>query len=80
MKKDIGFQPITQRIVNAEVAFVDYVMNLHNVTKEEAEKVLSVFRKLKVVKMDVAMGRLNVVHGAYLDKGAIRNAIAYKGA
>jgi len=77
MGKDIGFKPVAQRIVNAELSFVDYVMNLHNITKDEAEKVLAVFRKFKVVKMDVAIGRLNVVHGAYLDRGAINNAIHF---
>jgi hypothetical protein len=72
------FSTVAQRMVNAENGFVDYVMNLHNITKDDAEKVLRVYRKLKVVKMDAVIGRLNVVHGAYLDKGAIQNAINFK--
>jgi hypothetical protein len=72
-----GAEVIAQRMVNAELAFVDYLQGLHGLTTAEAEKVLAVYRKLKVVKMDAAIGRLNVVHGAYFDKGAVRNAINF---
>lgn len=72
-----GMYAVAQRIVNAENNFIEVVMELSGCTKAEAEKVLSVYRKLKMVKIDLGIGRINVKHGAYLDFDVIQNAIAY---
>ena len=70
------FAPIAQRIVNAQNSFVANVQNIANCTKADAEKVLAVYRKAKVLKNDFVNGRIDVKHGAFLDVATIRNAIA----
>lgn len=70
------FAPIAQRIVNAQNNFVANIQNIANCTEAEAEKVLAVYRKAKVLKNDFVNGRIDVKHGAFLDAKTIRNAIA----
>jgi hypothetical protein len=71
-----AFKSIAVRMANAENEFIDVLMNLGEISKADAVKVLAVYRKLKVVKMDAVIGRMNVKHGAYLDKEVINNALA----
>jgi hypothetical protein len=76
MEKKSEFAPIAQRIVNAEAAFIANIQEISGCTQTEAEKVLLVYRKAKVVKNDFVNGAINVKHGAFLDVSTIRNAIA----
>lgn len=77
IEKIKGTYEVAQRIVNAENNFIEVVMELSGWKKDEAEKVLAVYRKLKMVKLDLGIGRIKVKHGAYLDVDVIQNAIAY---
>lgn len=70
-----GFKHMAQRTINAESRFVVTVQEISGCTKAEAEKVLSVYRKAKVVKMDPINGVINVTHGAFMDVRTIQNAI-----
>jgi hypothetical protein len=63
------------RIVSAENNFIEVLMNLGGISKADAEKVLSVYRKLKLVKINAVSGVLSVKHGAYLDREVIQNAL-----
>jgi hypothetical protein len=70
-----GFKNVATRLVNAENNFIEVLMTLGEISKAEAEKVLAVYRKHKLVKMDAVMGVLSVKHGAYLEKEVIGNAL-----
>lgn len=73
-----GTYAVAHRIVNAENNFIETIMELANCKKSEAEKVLAVYRKLKMVKLDIGIGRISVKHGAYLDLEVIHNAINFQ--
>ena len=72
-----GTKDIAQRIVNAEDSFVDSVMEQFGKTKEEAEKVLSVFKEVKAVKIDPILGAFKMTSGLYWDAEVIDNAVNY---
>ncbi|WP_049096450.1 hypothetical protein [Burkholderia cepacia] len=72
-----GFKAIAQRIVNAEENFIETVQEITGCSREEGAKALSTMRKLRVIKLDVGIGRYTVTHGALMEAEALRNAIAY---
>jgi len=74
MKKQ--FEPIADRISQARIEFVGSVMEQFNKTQDEANKVLDVFIKVKAVKLNVAMGRYDLTHGAYWETAVIDNALS----
>lgn len=65
---------IAQTTVDCHNNFVSQVM-AHGFTKEEAEKVFSVYLELKIIKIDRVNKTYNVTHGAYWGKEVFRNAI-----
>ena len=73
---EVGLKNLAARMVAAENNFVEVLMNFGEISKSDAEKVLAVYRKLKLVKMDAVNGVMSVKHGAYLDKATIANALA----
>ena len=74
---ETGMKNVACRMVAAENNFVEVLMNFGEISKADAEKVLVVYRKLKLVKMDAVNGVMSVKHGAYLDKATIANAMSY---
>jgi len=66
---------IAQRSVNAENRFIDSVMEQFNFTKDEAEKILSVYKKHKLVKIDYVMGQCILKDGRFWDKYPMENAL-----
>ncbi|WP_247391799.1 hypothetical protein [Ralstonia pseudosolanacearum] len=72
-----GTKQIAQRLVNAEEDFADTVQEITGCTRDEALKALATMCKLKVVKLDAGIGRYTAKHGAFMEAGALRNAIAY---
>ena len=73
-----GTKQVAQRMVNAENAFLGTIKNIVGCTDESAAKVLAIYRKYKLVKLDPIGGVINVKHGMYLDVDVILNAIAMK--
>lgn len=71
-----GFRNVAQRMVNAEADFIDTLCELGGINREQARRVLARYRKDKIVRADAVLGRLLVVHGAFLDRDTIRNAVA----
>jgi hypothetical protein len=69
------YKAIAQRIVNAENSFVETLMRCGNISKEDATKVMNLYLKKKLAKMDAVIGRISVKHGAFLDPHAIANAV-----
>jgi hypothetical protein len=74
IEKIRGTKSIAQRIVNAENAFIEVLVNLGSVTKAEAVRAMHTMLKLKVAKMDAVSGEIRVKHGAYLEADVIRRA------
>lgn len=72
MKKH--FQEIAQRMVKAEDSFIECAMEFGEITKDQALKVLALYRKEKIVKIDIGVGQFNVKHGVFLDRDVIRRA------
>ena len=70
------FKDIARRIENAHNDFIANVVEQFNVTTEDAEKVLRVFKKAKAVKLAVGIGRYELTHGAFWEKDVIHRAIA----
>ena len=66
---------IADRMINAVDNFVETIQSISGCNKAEAEKVLAVYRKNKIVKLDAVIGRYSVKHGVFLDKEVIKNAI-----
>lgn len=70
-----GFKDIATRINNAADSFVADVCEQFGTSKEDAEKVLRVFREYKAVKLDAVGGRYILTHGAYWESDVIKRAI-----
>ena len=60
---------------NAMMRFSDSVGAPHGLSDEQAEKLLSAFRKLKVVKIDGVNGQYSIKHGAFWDREVMERAL-----
>lgn len=69
-----SFQDMATRAVNAENSFVADIMEIAEITEEEGHKVLALYLKEKIAKMDYGIGRVQIKHGAFLDAATIRRA------
>ena len=69
MTKDIA-----QRIMNAENSFIETVVSF-GFTKEQGQHILTAYRLLKVVKLEVNIGRYTVKHGAFWDVEVLQKAL-----
>lgn len=72
-----GTEQIARRIINAENAFIETIMNIAGCNKAEAKKVMRLYLKERLAKCDAVIGRITVKHGAYLEADVIRRAIDY---
>lgn len=68
------FQPVFTRVENAIQNFIDLTVEM-GFTADEAVKILNVYKKAKVVKLNVAMGRYDFKHGAFVDADVMRRAL-----
>ncbi len=67
-------KPVFTRIENAIQNFIDNTVE-QGFTADEAVKILNVYKKAKAVKLNVAMGRYDIKHGAFLDIDVMRRAL-----
>jgi hypothetical protein len=70
-----GTRAMAQRIVNAEERFIAWVQEQIDCTRSEAEKVLDVYRKEKLVKIGAVDGQFRLKHGAFADPEVLLNAV-----
>lgn len=70
-----GLRATAFRMVHAEKTFLKTLMTLGGISESDAEKVLAVYRKNKIVKMDSVNGVMSVKHGAFLDRDVILRAL-----
>ena len=71
----IHCQQIAERLESAHANFVANLMDFGKILKEDAEKVLGIYRKMKVIKTDVWAGVISVKHGAFLERDVIANTL-----
>lgn len=71
-----GLKDIGKRMADAEINFIKTLQELGNISEEDAIKVFNYYLKHKLIKRDVAAGKYNVKHGAYLDPEIIKKAVS----
>lgn len=69
-----GTRAVASRMVNAGNDFVGVLVGM-GYTKDQAEKILAKYIKLKVIKLDAVGGKYSVKHGAFLDKDVLDRAL-----
>jgi len=60
--------------MNATEKFIQFVKE-KGFTHEDAETILTVYKRLKVIKFDKFHPTFEVKHGAYLDSDVLRKAL-----
>jgi hypothetical protein len=71
-----SFKDMAHRMNVAHDDFISTPIDTAGITNDEAEKVLAVYRKAKVLKNEYAVSRITVKHGALLDRDVILRALA----
>lgn len=71
-----GFKAMAQRISNAENSFIAWVRETAGLDEASALRVLAIYRKHKLVKIDPVMGQFELKHGAFADAAVLRRAAA----
>jgi hypothetical protein len=75
MPVNAAYKSVAQRLVNAEDNFIQATMEQFGYTQGQAEKILAVYRKHKILKLDAAIGRYQLKHGAFWDRLPMENAL-----
>ncbi len=71
-----GLRGVASRMAQAEENFIDNVARIGGISKVAAAKVLAVYHKHKIVKMNAVSGEITVKHGAFLDRAVILRALS----
>lgn len=70
-----AYQSIATRMNNAEKRFTDAVQEQFEKSLEEAEIILSVFKREKIIKIDAIDGQFKLVSGLFWDAQVMNNAL-----
>ncbi len=70
-----GLRGMGTRMAQAEDRFIDNVSRIGGISKAAAAKVLAVYRKHRVVKMNAVSGELSVKHGGFMERAVILRAL-----
>lgn len=71
-----GNRATAARIINAEKEFASSLQTIAGISEEQAMKVMSFYLgKCKAAKLDAVIGKINVKHGAFLDRDVILRAV-----
>jgi hypothetical protein len=70
-----GTRELLNRADAASTSFIEYVQEQTGCTPAEATRVLNLYRKEKLLKVDAYMGTWHIKHGAFLDLDTLRRAI-----
>jgi hypothetical protein len=65
---------IARKSIEAEDKLAALFVQIANITLEQAYDLVAFYQRKKLVKLDLCNARLNVKHGAYLDRGYIELA------
>lgn len=69
-----GLRSVAQRMQNADDAFIANVVE-RGFTEEQGTKVLAVYRKARVIKLDAVNGVWSVVMGQFWERAVLERAI-----
>lgn len=75
-----SFRHMAIRINNAENSFLDYAMKHGKLTRKQAEKVLALYKKEKLIKIEVGVGQWKMRGGAgvFLEPDVLKRAANHK--
>lgn len=71
-----SFQDIATRAANAEANFIETLVEIAGISEAEAAKVMALYLKEKIAKIDHNIGRISVKHGVFLEADVIHNTVA----
>ena len=69
-----SFKDMATRSDTAERNFIETLRRQGGISEADARKVMTLYLKEKIAKLDWAIGRINVKHGAFLEKDVIQRA------
>lgn len=70
-----GSWVIEHRRQNAEQRFMHYVIEKTRLSPDDAKKVLALYKKHKLVKIDSAMGQFSFTNGEFASAWCIENSL-----
>lgn len=70
-----GAWALEQRRINAEKRFVSYAMETAKVSEEDARKILVLYKKHKLIKIDVVVGQFSFAHGDFANAWCLTNSL-----
>lgn len=68
-----GTRAMAQRIVNAENRFIAFAL-AQGLTREQAEKALATYRRVKAIKIDKIGGQFTFSHGGFAERDVLLRA------
>ena len=67
-----------QRQQNADRNFIENAKDVHGIERDDAVKILDVYARMGVIKLDSIGGKWNFKHGGFFDKPVMLRALAQK--
>ena len=74
----VEMRPMLKRMEDAWTNFTGDIVEQFGFTQEQADEILRVYRLVKAVKYDAAMGKYNLTHGAFWERIPMENALQYE--
>lgn len=71
-----GCLAMAKRSVDAENNFIGVLMEIAGLSRPEAELVFEAYKRCRLVKRELTIGRYSVTHGAFLERENILRALA----
>ena len=71
-----SFKDMAKRAEIAHANFIETLTRLGEIDEPAAHKVKNLYLRHRIAKLDLGIGRINVKHGAFLDRDVIRRAVA----
>lgn len=72
-------EPVVVRMRNAQRQFRQDVIDRIGCTQDEADRILGLYVRERIVRYQAGVGRYNVTHGVFLDVPVLQNALAMVG-
>lgn len=67
------------RMRNARQQFRQDVIDRIGCTQDQADRILGLYQRERIVRYQAGIGRYNVTHGVFLDVPVLQNALAMVG-
>lgn len=70
-----SFKAMATRAGNAENRFIEYCVE-NGFNRDEALKIMKIYKKEKILKIDLHIGQFSVKHGIFLEKDVMGKALS----